>query len=34
MDNPTHKVKVCMHFTGIARYCVILTCKLKYVHNF
>ena len=34
MDNPNHKERVCMHFTGIARYCVILTCKLKYVHNF
>ena len=23
-----------MRFTGIAHYCVILTCNLKFVHNF
>ena len=34
MDNPNYKERVCMHFSGIARYCVILTCKLKYGHNF
>ena len=28
------KERVCMHLTGIARYCVIFTCKLKYDHNF
>ena len=34
MDNPSYKERVCMHFSGIARYCVILTYKLKYGHNF
>ena len=34
MDNPNYNERVCMHFSGIARYCVILTCKLKYGHNF
>ena len=34
MDNPNYKERVCMYFSGIARYCVILTCKLKYGHNF
>ena len=34
MDNPNYKERVYMHFTGIVRYCVILTCKLKYGHNF
>ena len=28
------KERVCMHLTGIARYCVIFTCKLKYGYNF
>ena len=34
MDNPNFKERVCMHLTGIACDCVILTCNLKYVHNF
>ena len=34
MDNLNYKERVCMHFSGIAHYCVILTCKLKYGHNF
>ena len=34
MDNPNYKERVCMHFTGIARYSVIFTCKLKCGHNF
>ena len=34
MDNLNYKERVCMHFSGIASYCVILTCKLKYGHNF
>ena len=33
MDNPSYKERV-MYFSCIARYCVILTCKLKYGHNF
>ena len=34
IDKPNDKERVCMHLTGIARYCVIFTCKLKYGHNF
>ena len=34
MDNPNYEERVYIHFTGIARYCVILICNLKYVHNF
>ena len=34
MHNPNYKAIVCMHFTCIARYRAILTCKLKYGHNF
>ena len=34
MDNLNYKERVCMHFSGIACYCVILTFKLKYGHNF
>ena len=34
MENPNYKDLVWMHYTGIARYCAILICKLKYGHNF
>ena len=34
MDNPNYKDIVCMHYTGIARYCAILMCSLKFGHNF
>ena len=34
MNNPNYNERVWMHFTGIACYCVILTWKLKYGHNF
>ena len=34
MDKTYDKERMCMHFTGIARYCVTFTCRLKYGHNF